>query len=120
MSRTIDATIAIIRATSKPSCDSVAQGTREVDAGRVIRQRPSLGSCLTHDPSQTKRIRANVERSSCCDYAVTSKKRPSVALIALVSEVVVAIEIRWWRGAESNRRHYDFQSYALPTELPRH
>ena len=26
----------------------------------------------------------------------------------------------WWRGAESNRRHYDFQSYALPTELPRH
>jgi hypothetical protein len=27
---------------------------------------------------------------------------------------------RRWRGAESNRRHYDFQSYALPTELPRH
>src|SRR5437016_9091185 len=29
-------------------------------------------------------------------------------------------EVRRWRGAESNRRHYDFQSYALPTELPRH
>ncbi len=26
----------------------------------------------------------------------------------------------WWRGPESNWRHYDFQSYALPTELPRH
>ena len=26
----------------------------------------------------------------------------------------------WWRGTESNCRHYDFQSYALPTELPRH
>ena len=25
----------------------------------------------------------------------------------------------WCRGPESNRRHYDFQSYALPTELPR-
>src|SRR5439155_22601907 len=25
----------------------------------------------------------------------------------------------WWRGTESNCRHYDFQSYALPTELPR-
>ena len=25
-----------------------------------------------------------------------------------------------WRGAESNRRHYELQSYALPTELPRH
>ena len=28
--------------------------------------------------------------------------------------------IRWCRGAELNCRHYDFQSYALPTELPRH
>src|SRR5690606_23128089 len=25
---------------------------------------------------------------------------------------------RWWTGAESNRRHSDFQSDALPTELP--
>jgi hypothetical protein len=24
----------------------------------------------------------------------------------------------WWPGTESNCRHYDFQSYALPTELP--
>src|SRR5689334_19554122 len=24
----------------------------------------------------------------------------------------------WWPGTELNRRHYDFQSYALPTELP--
>ena len=23
-----------------------------------------------------------------------------------------------WNGAESNRRHKDFQSFALPTELP--
>ena len=26
----------------------------------------------------------------------------------------------WWRGTESNRRHKDFQSFALPTELPSH
>ena len=25
---------------------------------------------------------------------------------------------RWWPGAESNCRHRDFQSLALPTELP--
>jgi hypothetical protein len=27
---------------------------------------------------------------------------------------------RWWPGAESNCRHADFQSAALPTELPGH
>ena len=27
--------------------------------------------------------------------------------------------ISWCRGAESNHRHKDFQSFALPTELPR-
>ena len=25
---------------------------------------------------------------------------------------------KWWLGTESNRRHTDFQSVALPTELP--
>jgi hypothetical protein len=28
-------------------------------------------------------------------------------------------EFDWWRGTESNCRHRDFQSRALPTELPR-
>ena len=27
---------------------------------------------------------------------------------------------KWWQGPESNWRHKDFQSSALPTELPRH
>jgi len=27
-------------------------------------------------------------------------------------------QLKWWLGAESNRRHKDFQSSALPTELP--
>ena len=26
----------------------------------------------------------------------------------------------WWRGTESNRRHKELQSFALPTELPSH
>ena len=28
--------------------------------------------------------------------------------------------IPWWLGTESNRRHTDFQSVALPTELSDH
>ena len=30
------------------------------------------------------------------------------------------VEDRRWAGAELNRRHEDFQSSALPTELPAH
>ncbi len=29
-----------------------------------------------------------------------------------------SINRTWWLGAESNCRHKDFQSFALPTELP--
>ena len=30
----------------------------------------------------------------------------------------MAKKLKWWDGTESNRRHEDFQSSALPTELP--
>ncbi len=30
----------------------------------------------------------------------------------------MAPKYKWWLGTESNRRHEDFQSSALPTELP--
>ncbi len=29
-------------------------------------------------------------------------------------------KMKWWRQTESNRRHKDFQSFALPTELWSH
>src|SRR5690349_22652901 len=29
-------------------------------------------------------------------------------------------QVEWWPGPESNQRHRDFQSRALPTELPGH
>src|SRR5438270_13553316 len=32
--------------------------------------------------------------------------------------VMIGIFKKWWPGTELNRRHADFQSAALPTELP--
>ena len=39
-------------------------------------------------------------------------------LRAAIAPVFVFRGIEQWSGAESNRRHTDFQSVALPTELP--
>jgi hypothetical protein len=54
--------------------------------------------------------------SNCCILAV-GRQDASIPGIAMTS---LRVWVRWWRGTESNCRHYDFQSYALPTELPRH
>ena len=35
-------------------------------------------------------------------------------------QALQGFKFKWCRRAESNRRHEDFQSSALPTELPRH
>ncbi len=38
--------------------------------------------------------------------------------VALPVELQRQDKFIWWLGTESNRRHKDFQSFALPTELP--
>ena len=38
--------------------------------------------------------------------------------VALPIELSRLATSKWWLGTESNRRHEDFQSSALPTELP--
>ena len=65
----------------------------------------------------------------CCDYVVTIGDFEPVKvenpLILLVGRLVRFSQeglcywcLKWWLGAELNRRHKDFQSSALPTELP--
>ncbi len=46
------------------------------------------------------------------------EKRPR--LLAALDLYTSQQPTRWWPGTESNRRHGDFQSPALPTELPGH
>src|ERR1035437_1299202 len=39
-------------------------------------------------------------------------------VLSMVTVAETLVFWRWWLGAELNRRHKDFQSSALPTELP--
>ena len=45
---------------------------------------------------------------------MSRRRRCSIAKKLYISRVI------WWAGSESNTRHEDFQSSALPTELPAH
>src|SRR6266481_725069 len=46
------------------------------------------------------------------------RSNPNRSQKRLVFTRVLPMKTRVWLGAESNRRHVDFQSTALPTELP--
>ena len=45
-----------------------------------------------------------------CGDIAPKRKKPPLSL--------TRASLYWWPGAESNHRHKDFQSSALPTELP--
>src|SRR5262249_21166169 len=61
--------------------------------------------------------RSRIYLQAGCNATRTLRRNPLTALRGLL---IGSGEVReWWRAAESNCRHYDFQSYALPTELPR-
>ena len=49
-----------------------------------------------------------------CTFLCTQNKNPCKSF------TYKGFAFRWWCGAGSNRRHKDFQSFALPTELPHH
>jgi hypothetical protein len=42
------------------------------------------------------------------------------SVVMILKKSIILRALFWWAGAESNCRHEDFQSSALPTELPAH
>ena len=84
---------------STPRCgrDSPAASWRWMTWGLALLEEVHLRACATVD---------NLRLHSCTKVGL-----PTEALTDATRE-------GWWPGTELNRRHYDFQSYALPTELP--
>src|SRR5262245_5999652 len=54
------------------------------------------------------------------DTVSASGTRSGTSEVARASGDDVTTEEKWWTGGELNSRHRDFQSRALPTELPVH
>ena len=75
--------------------------TSHVKAARAHRWRETAGR-ESHAPQ--KRLRRSENCIDCMNpLCVRMRER-----------------VGWWAGSESNTRHKDFQSFALPTELPAH
>jgi hypothetical protein len=75
-----------------------------IQANKVLGAWSGVGAC---GEGKTTAFGKN-SRSKTCDVRAIEKR-------STVSRATLAI---WWPGAESNHRHKDFQSSALPTELP--
>ena len=65
-------------------------------------------------------VRRYERRLSCLEPKFTSDSRqPGFARSGPAGQPSPAfVSEGWWPGPESNQRHRDFQSRALPTELP--
>ncbi len=55
-----------------------------------------------------------LQHSTSCKYLFIS----SLEVLYLSTFLDKKYFLKWWPGPESNWRHKDFQSSALPTELP--
>src|SRR5690606_24379422 len=96
-----------------PGADHDAALARECDIGAdvlpssIARSRERSRSRRLHD-----RLAAGAQPALHPLAGMTKRKRACIA--------ADPCPVKWWPGRESNPRHGDFQSPALPTELPGH
>ena len=81
---------------------------RRYFAGRIAPKRTLSAGVATHD-----RELAKGKTAPCIGLYTRIHKKQNLGVLS-------ELERNWWPRPGSNRRHTDFQSVALPTELPSH
>src|SRR5690554_861248 len=76
----------------------------------------TVGGCFCLEPTVGVEPTTCRLRIGCSTSELRWRKDP--AAVSLLQGL--AARNLWWPGADLNRRHHDFQSCALPTELPGH
>ena len=85
----------------------LTKGTRRrYFAGRIAPKRTFSAGVATHD----RKLGKDRNNQTIGLYTQTNKKNSDFS----------ELDGNWWPRPGSNRRHTDFQSVALPTELPSH
>src|SRR5690625_5190006 len=86
-------------------------------AGRSMEKHPpelTVGGCFCLEPTVGVEPTTCRLRIGCSTSELRWRKDP--AAVSLLQGL--AARNLWWPGADLHRRHHDFQSCALPTELP--
>ena len=95
-----------------------AEASREssTSSGKLIHRNPDRMARTVW----IHRVCRSRNRELGCQLGCQSPKTGLISVFPKRTMLFIFSKLRWCRGPESNWRHHDFQSCALPTELPRH